>query len=211
MAEGDSYDRQRDRGRTEDAIVAAARAVLVDHGFGGWGVNAIARAAECDKQLIYRYFGGLDGLADTLGTLVAAELEAALSARRCPSRTYAGLVATLLDSFLEVLRANPVMQRIIAWELSSESPLTVRFSQARARALSEWIARERGELAPPAGIDAPAVNAMLIAAVQHLVISGASSGNFAGVPLRDDSDWGRVRATIRLAVKAVYGESADDT
>ena len=41
----DLDDRSRDRSRTELSIIAAARAVLVEKGFGGWGVNAIARAA----------------------------------------------------------------------------------------------------------------------------------------------------------------------
>jgi AcrR family transcriptional regulator len=72
-------DRTCDRTRIEEAIIAAARAMLVEKGFGGWGVNAIARAAGCDKQLIYRYFGGLDGLAEALGVAIAEETESALA------------------------------------------------------------------------------------------------------------------------------------
>lgn len=198
-------DKTRDRARTQDAILAAAREVLVAKGFGGWGVNAIARAAGCDKQLIYRYFGGLDGLAEALGTGIAEELERALS--ETPDRTfadYAELVASLLDAFIRVLRAQPIMQRIIAWELSEPTPLTSSFAAARGRALGGWIARVKGNLAPPPGMDAPATNAVLIAAVQHVVLASRSSGAFAGIALSDETDWTRLRSSIRQLVYAAY-------
>lgn len=198
-------DRGRDRSRTEESIISAARDVLVEKGFGAWGVNAIARAAGCDKQLIYRYFGGLDGLAEALGTDVARAIEEALSAAPGPSASsYAELVAGLLETLVDVLRANPLMQRIIAWELSEPNALTQSFAQARSRALADWIARLRGDIAPPPGIDAPAINAVLIAAVQQMVLAGAATGSFAGLPLRDAAEWRRVTLAIRALVAAAY-------
>lgn len=205
LAPDTAPDRTRDRSRTEEAILAAARDVLIEKGFGAWGVNAIARAAGCDKQLIYRYFGGLDGLAEALGTDVARAIETALSvAPSQPAASYAELVARLLDALVEVLRSNPLMQRIIAWELSEPNALTHSFAQARSRALADWIARLRGDLAPPASIDAPAINAVLIAAVQQMVLGSAATGSFAGLPLCDESDWDRVRLAIRSLALAAY-------
>jgi AcrR family transcriptional regulator len=202
-------DRSRDRSRTQDTILAAARSVLVEKGFGGWGVNAIARAAGCDKQLIYRYYGGLDGLAEALGTQIARETEAALAHAPPPEvASYGALVAALIDAQFDLLRSHPVMQRIIAWELSEANGLTRAFAEARSRALIGWIARVKGDFAAPAGVDAPAVNAVLVAAVQQMVLSGASIGSFAGMPLAQPADWERLRATIRHMVLAAYGEPA---
>jgi AcrR family transcriptional regulator len=59
--------RVRDRGATEKAILAAAKALLAQEGFQNFGINAVARGAGCDKQLIYRYYGGLNGLVDAIG------------------------------------------------------------------------------------------------------------------------------------------------
>ena len=207
MPSSQPEDRTRDRSRTEESIRAAARSVLVEKGFGGWGVNAIARAAGCDKQLIYRYYGGLDGLAEALGTQIAQETENALAAVPVPEMaSYADLVAGLIDAQVEVLSSNPVMQRIIAWELSEANELTRAFAAARSRALMGWIARVKGDFAAPAGIDAPAINAVMIAAVQQMVLSSAAIGAFAGMPLADPADWQRLRATIRHLVLAAYGE-----
>lgn len=198
-------ERTRDRSRTEEAIIAGAREVLIEKGFGGWGVNAIARAAGCDKQLIYRYFGGLDGLAEALGTDVALETERALAEVPTPHvASYGELIAALIDAQIHVLRHHPVMQRIVAWELSEANSLTRAFADARSRALMGWFARIRGDLVAPAGVDAPAINAVLIAAVQQMVISGAVVGTFAGMPLQSPADWDRLRATIRQLVIAAY-------
>jgi AcrR family transcriptional regulator len=195
----------RDRARTEEVILAAARGLLVEKGFGGWGVNAVARAAGCDKQLIYRYFGGLDGLAEALGTEIARETERALAAVPIPEiASYGELVAALIDAQIDVLGRHPVMQRIIAWELSEPNELTRAFAEARSRALMAWFAGIKGDFVPPAGVDAPAINAVLIAAVQQMVISSAAVGSFAGMPLAEPADWERLRATIRQIAIAAY-------
>ncbi len=52
--------RSRDRAQTGAAILAAAEAQLAEAGFRAFGVNAVARRAGCDKQLIYRYYGGME-------------------------------------------------------------------------------------------------------------------------------------------------------
>lgn len=196
----------RNRSRTEETILAAAKDTLANQGFAGWGVNGIARAARCDKQLIYRYFGGLDGLAEAIGEDVAAWLEEALSARpdQAPAATYAELATRLLLEFMDALRANPLAQKIVAWEVAEESPLVKRFAAARGRVMMAWIMRERGELVPPEGVDVFAVNALLVAGVQHLVLAGAASGSFAAVDLTQEANWTRIRAAITTMVEAAY-------
>jgi AcrR family transcriptional regulator len=202
----ESADKQRNRSRTEEAILTAAKDTLANQGFAGWGVNGIARAARCDKQLIYRYFGGLDGLAEAIGEDIAAWMEEALSARpgAAPSATYAELVSRLLLEFMEALRGNPLAQKIIAWEVAEESPLVKRFAAARGRVMMAWIARERGDLAPPQGVDVFAANALLVAGIQHLVLAGAASGSFSGIDLTDEANWARVRAAVVAMAEAAY-------
>ncbi|WP_419253349.1 TetR/AcrR family transcriptional regulator [Caulobacter sp. ErkDOM-YI] len=195
----------RDRARTEAALVAAARQVLAEAGFQGFGVNAVARQAGCDKQLIYRYFGGLDGLVEALGVDLAARIEAGLSQGAAePPRTYAELAERLILGFLDALRGDPLVQRIAAWEVAGPSPLVDRLTVARGQALGRWMARMRGDLTPPAGLDAPALNLFLIAAVQQLVLSASAAGAFSGVPLRSEADWDRVKAAALLIIQRVY-------
>lgn len=199
--------RSRDRAKTEEAIVAAARQTLAEDGFQGFGVNAVARRAGCDKQLIYRYFGGLDGLVDALGADIASWIETSLADAGAPPTTYAELAERLILGFLDALRANPLVQRIAAWETAAPSPLVDRLTAARGMAMGRWMAKMRGDLIPPDGLDAPALNVFLIAAVQQMVLSGAAAGSFSGVPLASEADWDRIRAAARLIVRRVYSAS----
>ena len=48
----------RSRLKTEQRLIDAVGALLLEQGYPAVGINAIARQAGCDKVLIYRYFGG---------------------------------------------------------------------------------------------------------------------------------------------------------
>jgi len=196
----------RDRARTQTAILAAARQLLAEQGYPGWGINAIARAAGCDKQLIYRYFGGLNGLAEAIGAEMAAWLDTALAVRpdALPSGSYAELMARLALEYLEALRASQLAQRILAWEVAEDAPLPQRFATTRDKALAAWINRERGNLMPREGVDGTAANAVLIAGVQHLVLAGAASGRFSGLRLNGDRAWERIRNAVETIALAAY-------
>lgn len=211
MAASASQGRQRDRTRTAAAILTAARELLAEQGFQGLGVNAVARRAGCDKQLIYRYFGGLDGLVEAIGSDIADWIGEAVNgavdgAEPVEAADYATLTEQLVVRFLHALRGDPLVQKIVVWELSEPSPLVARLAAARTAALAAWMARQRGSLMPPSGVDAPAVNALLIGAVQMLVLSAAATGGFAGMTL-DDQGWDRIEAAVRRMARAVYHDS----
>ncbi|MBX7481623.1 TetR/AcrR family transcriptional regulator [Qipengyuania qiaonensis] len=199
----------RDRAATERAILDAAKQVLVEQGFTCFGVNAIARAAGCDKQLIYRYYGGLDGLVDALGTelshLFGEQLEFESSR---PLENYGEFVEQMLLALLRTFRASDLLLRIAAWEILEPSPITRRLAETRGAALMHWVRSMRGDLEPPEEMDFGAINAILIAAVQHLVLSAHATGGFGGVPLDSDADWKRIEAGLVAMVRAIYPPSS---
>ena len=202
--------RNRNRQDTKAAILAAAKDQLADHGFAEFGVNAVARRAKCDKQLVYRYFGGLDGLVDAIGDDLAGWVMDRLSQGGDLPNTesYGTRLEQLLLRYLGALRADPLMQRIIAWEASDASPHVLRLAEARGRALGLWVAKMRGPLMPQPGLDAPALNAILIAAIQHLVLCSTTTGRFVGVPLISDADWDRIKTMLIRVIRALHTEIA---
>ncbi len=204
MPDRTSAPRIKDRESTEALLISAAREQLAEQGFQGLGINAIARRAGCDKQLIYRYFDGLDGLVEALGTKLSTDLAQALPAPAAPVTTYADLMGHLASSLITVLRHDRLLQRIIVWELAEPSPLLAKLNSARSKALTAWMNAQRGDLRPPAGIDAAAINAIVIAAIQHLAISAHAKGVFAGLPLQEDADWARLASAIGDVVQQVY-------
>lgn len=197
----------RDREATVRRILDAARAVLAETGFEGFGINAVARRAECDKQLIYRYFGGLSGLVDAIGADLAAWWAERLRPVAALGRpqSYGELMQRLALVLMQALRDDALMRQLVLWELSSNSPHVQRLAEARSTALAAWMQSMRGEMVPPAGLDAAALNALLIGAVQHVVLAGSTAGSFAGVTLQSEEDWERMRDMLKRVVAALYG------
>jgi AcrR family transcriptional regulator len=204
--------RGRDRAATERAIVAAARAILVEQGFAGLGVNAVSRRAACDKQLVYRYFGGIEGVVERIGEDLADWVERALAPLSAlgPPESYADLIERLLLGYLQALRDEPIMQRIVAWEVADPSPMVRRLAEARSRGLEEWMRRQKGALAPPPGVDAAALNALLIASVQHMALAAGIAGGFGGLALASESDWDRLRVALRQCVRRLYAATTPE-
>jgi AcrR family transcriptional regulator len=195
----------RNRVATERRLLDALRAELIDGGYEALGVNGIARRAGCDKQLIYRYFGGLEGLIDAFAGEMSGWIVRALESvdLSIPS-TYGEVVKAGLCAFLDALRSDPAMVRLLGAELTGPSPQVLRMSLERGRELSAWVNARTAEISPPEGRDGAAINAILIAAIQHLVMSAAATKRFSGLALENDSDWERVRATVCTLVDAVY-------
>jgi AcrR family transcriptional regulator len=196
----------RDRAATTARILKAASELLAEGGFQKFGVNAVARRAGCDKQLIYRYYGGMDGLVEAIGRELAGWVE-----EKMPDNggggfllTYGDLVERLLLLFMEALRSDPLMKRIIAWEMSENSPQVRKLADARARALGDWIARVRAGMAPPKGVDTGLMNAILLGAVQQIVLSTEAAGRLGSTVLKTEKDWKKVEQAVQKLVRGVY-------
>jgi AcrR family transcriptional regulator len=199
--------RERDREETEKSILAAAKRVLAEMGSPGFGVNAIAREAGCDKQLVYRYFGGLDGLIDAIGADLANWWREKLApiAALPPAKSYGEQMERLALGVIDALRSDPLVQKIAIWEIAEASPQVARLNAARSKGFGQWMMEQRGSLAPPESLDAPMLNALIVAGVQHLVLASATAGHFSGVALKSEEHWERVKASVRVLVRRVYG------
>lgn len=191
----------RDRQATAARILAAAETLLAEGGIEALGINAVARSAGCDKQLIYRYFGGLEGLYDALGTALGQDLAAALTARTgtLPEAPAARLAA-LLIALAGVLRDDP-RHRALALAATPASPALERLIRARGQVLAQWVAGLRTPSPLP---DAPAIHALLIGAVEAAVAASARDGRLAGLPLTTPADWQRLEGALTAIAAALH-------
>lgn len=199
--------RVKDRVATQNAILIAAKSLLADEGFQGFGINAIARRAGCDKQLIYRYYGGMNGLIDAIGEDLGSWVD-----KKIPEDTggmfiltYGDLMEKLVLYYMDALKDDPLICKILAWEVSQNTPQVKLLAEARAKSLTKWLDRMRGSLNAPKGVDTLAVNAVIFAAIQHLVIASQVSGQFAGTPLSAQKDWDKVIVAVKRIIRSVYG------
>jgi len=201
---------ERDRDATRKRILDAAAKVLSEDGYAAFGVNAVAREAGCDKVLIYRYFGGLEGLAETLGERLDVWLGPMLKPTGIEG--YGAVMAQVLRDYLKALRGNPLLKRILAWELQDTNDLTRQLGAAKSRAVSQWFQGVRAQSGPPpADVDAPAINAVMIAAAHHLALREAHDGTFAGLDLTLPETWPRIEAAMNLLLARAYQTSDSES
>ena len=191
-----SLTRLRDRASTERLIVEAGERILLRDGFPGLNVQTLAAEAGCDRKLVYRYFEGTDGVVDRIAARAHAELVRALDS--VPADEAASLRAFArqsLTAWIAALRASPLTLRLMAWALVESSPLLNRIEDQRSAVLQAWMRERRPRLRVPPEGDPVALNAVLLAAVQHLALSAASRPGVGGVAL-DDAGWARIEAAL---------------
>jgi AcrR family transcriptional regulator len=179
--------RGKDRAATETAILEAARRVLAARGFAALTVSAVAEEAGIDRKLIYRYFGGLEGLAEQLGR------DRAWLAGAQPMKSR----AEALGAYTEALRADPALQQMLAWELVETSPVLRELDAARSKAMRKLFSGLND--GARADADAAAENAVALAAVHYLSLRERTLGGFAGLKL-DREGWRRVEAVLAKLV-----------
>ena len=196
--------RSRNREATRKALLEAAKVVLADQGFQGFGINAVARQAGCDKQLIYRYFDGLEGLLEAIGEDIAHWIGDAADSGEYINETYPEKMARFTDAYLMALRGNRLIQKILLWELSAPPEDVGPLVEARSQAMFLWMKQVRGATLPPPGVDYALINASIVAIIQQMVLSAATSGRFSGLSLQTEAEWQRLRNGLKNFIVRLY-------
>lgn len=196
--------RTRDRSATESRILDAARRIIARDGFGALGANALAAEAGCDKKLVARYFDGVEGVVTALG----GDLGFWVGPAPAPDDgDYGQRMAALLTSYAEALRGDALLQRVLAWELVEPSPALAMVERRRSAAMGRWMQQARGGLEPPPGVDAPAINAILLAALHYLTLRSRVLPTFAGLDTSGEPGRARLDAAFASLLRGAYGNA----
>ncbi|MFC4353024.1 TetR/AcrR family transcriptional regulator [Fodinicurvata halophila] len=201
----------RDRDTTETSLIQAVEAVILDEGFAGVGINALARRAGVDKVLIYRYFGGLSGL-------LTAYAEAGdfwwrvddLLAEPLPdpdsSDALAQTLARVFERHVAFLRRHPVTLEVIAWEMSARNELTAALESVREQrslAVMRCLAERFGVAESEFLAQVAPLLTLLGAAANYLAARGRHLSVFNGLDLQSEAGWTQLCRTAEHMLAAV--------
>jgi AcrR family transcriptional regulator len=199
--------RARDREATTERILAAVGEVLAREGFGGIGINAIAKQAGVDKVLIYRYFGGLPELLQAWGRSGRFWPSVDELLRSAPpdllQRPVAERFALFFEHFVDSLRSRPLTLEILAAELVHRNELTALLEAER----EAWGFEAQRVLGGPEA-DAPwlqDVITLLIAGVQFLLVRARHIRLWGGRDLHSDATWTHLKQSVRTLAQQVMG------
>jgi AcrR family transcriptional regulator len=197
----------RNRPATEQRLKEAVKALIVAGGFGALTPAAVGRQAGVDKMLIYRYFGGIEGLVAAVAREPGffADLEELadgdIAATR--ARPIADRVAAVSLAYARSLMRRPVVLELMVWEMVERNALTAIMEEQREIMGLRIAAELFGDAGAPA--DANAISAILGAAMSYLVLRRRKIRLFSGIDLRSDEGWERLDRAVRLMAGALGG------
>ncbi len=202
----------RDPEAKEQALIRAFDKVLHRDGVQGIGVNAVIKESGVGKNLLYKYFGGLQGLARAWGEqsdfmpgegeLAGDDLDAyaRLSTAEQISHNYAAYAAAL--------RRRPRTLEILANELLRPNQLTEALEEVRTgfgKDLRKYFTRP-DEYSREGTI---ALLVILNAAVTYLALRAHSAPRYFWYALDQDEDWQDINEMIDLIVERVMAGEAE--
>lgn len=108
---------KRNKEQTIKRLLQAAGETIVFQGIDQRGLKATARRAGVDKALIYKYFGGWNGILEGLFQQLLVQLNP-LSVTTHEPVAKAGELYTL--QFYRVLATNPPFQVLLRWQIDNQ-------------------------------------------------------------------------------------------
>ncbi len=188
----------RDRQLTSKRLISAVGSLLAKKGFIGIGVNAVAKEAGVDKVLIYRYFGGLEGLIAAFGSegdFWPSTLElAGGDLKKFTNMALEERLSAFAANFIQALRKRPLTQAIMAWEIIEPNDLTEELERIREQGLMECF--QMFFMEDEVQIDLQAILMLVGAAISYLVIRSKNIDLYGGLDISSEEGWQRIERAI---------------
>lgn len=106
--------KRRNRQLTMNRIIQASAEVIAAQGVDKAGINAIANQAKVNKVLIYRYFGGWNGLVEALYAHILSRItNSATDQASIGCKNY-------LIQFYHELQINVAWQTLLSWQMANK-------------------------------------------------------------------------------------------
>lgn len=191
--------KRRNRQMTMERILRAMGDVMAERGTEKAGINAVAERAGVNKVLIYRYFGGWNGLLEAYVhrgfflSIFNDKFSDSIPANLAPEdRSKAWSEYTI--QFMREFRERKASQELIRWEMSNgETELARRLADFRDQSYKTMV----NKLAPYPSFDPLAITNLMVAAVTQLVLTSNQRDHIGDIDLRSDAGWERIETAIR--------------
>lgn len=210
----------RDRIQTENRLIDAIHELLTNEGFEQIKINRVAQQAKVNKILIYRYFGGLDGL-------VQAYFSKYKPVITVPPINVDRLRGVPLDEFFKIcqeyvidefrlLRTNPQAQRFLKNDLLAYQPgVTNPYAEAKESTMQAMIDELSALIQTDFG---RSFSAIIISGMTLLTFMAQDGRRAFGIDLQTDEGWaeiegaiGRIYEALAVLNKARIGDTIQPT
>lgn len=202
---------KRNRVDTTQRIIDALEEVLAERGFEGASINQIAEKAAVSKVLIYRYFGGMDGLMEhyvRMGRIFPQFTPTMLDQLR-PMHD-ADLARVWYRQAIQMfrnMRTSKAAREVLKASLIENDATAALISKAQDDELTRMVT----QLSFVDGPDNEAISAVVIGAMSYLTIQAQNNHTAIGIDLRSEEGWQRIEGAVKLIYIALNKMATDSS
>ena len=191
--------KRRNRAMTMERILRATGDVIAERGTEKAGINAVAEKAQVNKVLIYRYFGGWNGLVEAYvqrGFFLSMFNEKYLESvpENVPAADRSKVWSEYAINLMREFRSRKSSQDLVRWEMShGETELAKRIAAFRDASYEKMIKK----LAPFPDYDPNAIAVLILGGITHLTLLANQRDSIMDIDLKSQEGWDRIEKAIR--------------
>lgn len=199
----------RDKERTMLKLIAAVGEIIKNEGYTALGVNNIAKKAEVNKKLIYRYFdNNVNNLIETYVKTkdywigLSGDMEKLMAESQIDNGR--PMVKTILKTHLSFFYTEEEMQKIVIWETSEKNKLMKEVGLKR-EAFGEEVFKLLLPHFEKTDVDFRAIIALQVSGIIFMVLQAKASGNpFCGIDINNPTDMDRILKSLDQLTDLLY-------
>jgi hypothetical protein len=191
---------ERDKNSTKQKLIDAVGRIVVQNGFHAVGINSVAKEANVDKVLIYRYFNGLEGLIQEFINQKDYFINKNSELKISDNKDVVELGTNLFLGQLRDLISNKALQEILLWELTNDNEITKTTAEKREQEGMK-ILNEINKIVDFNKTDIPAITSIVLAGIYFLVLRSRNVDVFNGIDLTNENGWSRIENAISFILR----------
>lgn len=193
---------------TKRKLVKAVGEIIRTEGFSNLKISKIAKHAEVDRKLVYRYFGGIDRLIEAYIVendywMIFAD-QAKPMLEKVQLSNIQQVVTDILQNQFKFFSKDKEMQRVILLELTVKSPLLRSIHNAR-ETLGQQFLELTDEHFEGSNVNFRAVTALLVGGIYYTILHTMYNGTtFSDMDINSESGKEELLETIKQIVSWAF-------
>jgi len=208
--------RPKNRALTEKRLIDAVGSIIRTRGYKALGVNAIAREADVNKKLIYRYFGTVDELIETYilendyWMILSRERGDLMESAPAPEEIKEAIISILEGQFDYFLNHQP-MQSIILWGITEHVDILNSMGNIR-EIFGDVIFKKTDDFFNDTRVSLRAISAILVSGIYYMVLHTVKNeGRICGIDISSPEGRKEIVEAIRQIVEWSFDQARPGT
>ena len=207
--------RPKNRALTERRLIDAVGVIIRTKGYKSLGVNAVAKEADVNKKLIYRYFETFDKLVEAYilendyWMNLSRKMENVIQCKSDP-RDMKEVIVSLLEGQFAYFFEHQAMQDIILWEITEHEALLNSISNVR-EIIGHVIFEKMDTVFKDTGINLRAISALLVSGIYYMILHARKNeSTVCEINVRSEAGQQEILKAVRQIINWAFERTATE-